>query len=424
MEETQDNAAVSKKLKIADLLPDARNANKGTERGAQMIGESLRKFGAGRSILLDKHGRIIAGNKTAENATAAGLADVIVVQTDGTRLVAVQRTDLDLEADSKAQELAIADNRAGQVSLEWDAEVLAELAAAGEVDLAQFWTDEELEQILGTEEPAELIGDEDAVPEVPEEPVTRPGDLYVLGNHRLLCGDSTNVADVERLMDGESADMVWTDPPYNVEIVGGNHSLSPEQRKAKGGKTIENDQMDAASFRQFLTDAFNSAFVVAESGAAIYVAFADCELANFAVAFEDSGWKLAQMVIWIKNSLVMGRKDYHFRHEPILYGWKPGAAHNWYSDRKQTTVLEFDRPSRSAEHPTMKPVALVEYCIGNSSKARDRVLDLFGGSGTTLIACEKTGRHARLMELDPRYCDVICQRYLDATGKKAELIRA
>lgn len=424
MEETQDNAAVSKKLKIADLLPDARNANKGTERGAQMIGESLRKFGAGRSILLDKHGRIIAGNKTAENATAAGLADVIVVQTDGTRLVAVQRTDLDLEADSKAQELAIADNRAGQVSLEWDADVLKELAEAGEVDLAQFWTDEELEQILGTEVPAELIGDEDAVPDAPEEPVTRPGDLYVLDNHRLLCGDSTNVTDVERLMDGEMADMVWTDPPYNVALQIEDAEEAKRRKRRTHGKGVLNDEMDAASFRQFLTDAFNSAFIGAKAGATIYVAHADSEGYNFRGALADAGWLYKQCLIWNKSSLVMGRQDYQWKHEPILYGWKPGAGHNWYSDRKQTTVLEFDRPSRSAEHPTMKPVALVEYCIGNSSKAKDRVLDLFGGSGTTLIACEKTGRHARLMELDPRYCDVICQRYLDATGKKAELIRA
>lgn len=401
--------AVSHK-KLADLHPDERNANRGTERGAQMIGESLRKFGAGRSILLDKHGRIIAGNKTAENATAAGLADVIVIQTDGTRLVAVQRTDLDLEADPKAQELAIADNRAGQVSLEWDADVLAELAEAGEVDLAQFWTDEELEQILGTEVPADLIGDEDAVPDAPEEPITRPGDLYVLGNHRLLCGDSTNVTDVERLMDGETADMVWTDPPYNVAYEGGTADKL----------TIENDQMDAAAFRQFLTDAFNSAFINAKAGSAIYVSHSDQEGYAFRGALEDSGWLYKQCLIWNKNSLVMGRQDYQWKHEPILYGWKPGAAHNWYSDRKQTTVFEFDRPSRSAEHPTMKPVALVEYCIGNSSKAKDRVLDLFGGSGTTLIACEKTGRHARLMELDPRYCDVIVKRWEDATGKKAE----
>lgn len=409
-----DSAAANKKLKIADLIPDAHNANKGSERGNQMIEDSLRKYGAGRSILLDKHGRIVAGNKTAENAGAIGLEDVIVVQTDGTKLVAVQRTDLDLEADPRAKELAIADNRAGQVSLEWDAKVLQQLAEAGEVDLRQFWTEEELEHLLAVEAPGELIGDEDAVPDAPADPVTRPGDLYLLGNHRLLCGDSTNVTDVERLMDGEKADMAWTDPPYNVAYEG----------KTKEKLTIENDQMDAAAFRQFLTDAFNSAFIVAEAGAAIYVAHADLEGYNFRGAMADSGWLFKQCLIWNKSSLVMGRHDYHWKHEPILYGWKPGAAHNWYSDRKQTTVLEFDRPSRSADHPTMKPVALVEYCIGNSSKAKDRVLDLFGGSGTTLIACEKTGRHARLMELDPRYCDVIVKRWEAATGKKAELIHA
>jgi DNA modification methylase len=395
--------------KLKDLTPDSKNANKGSERGQSMIENSLRQYGAGRSILIDKNGVIIAGNKTAENAGSIGLEDVIVVQTDGTKLVAVQRMDLDLTTDEAAKALSVVDNRASEVSLSWDIDVLKDLGT--EIDLEQFWSKDELAALLAVEIlPAELVGDEDAVPEVPEEPVTKPGDLYILGNHRLLCGDSTNILDVDRLIDNDLCDMVWTDPPYNVAYEG----------KTKDKLKIENDEKTDEDFRQFLQDAYTSMFAACKEGASIYVAHADLEGYNFRGAMLESGWMIKQCLIWLKNSLVMGRQDYQSKHEPILYGWKPGAAHTWMSDRKQTTVLEFDRPSRSTEHPTMKPVALVEYCIGNSSVRGAKVLDLFGGSGTTMLACEKLGRRARLMELDPRYCDVIVRRWEEATGKKAE----
>ena len=391
--------------KLRDLLPDAKNANRGTERGSQMIENSLRHYGAGRSILIDKNGRIIAGNKTAEHAGCIGLDDVLVIQTDGRKLVAVQRTDL--ETDAAAKELAIADNRSGQVSLEWDPAVLQEL----DVDLAKFWTPGEIEALMASiAVTAELLTDEDAVPAAPESATTKPGDIYVMGNHRLLCGDATHAADYARLMDGYQADLVVTDPPYNVDYVG----------KTKDALKIQNDKKSAEAFYEFLLGAHRGMLSVMKDGAGIYVFHADLEGVNFRRALLDSGLKLAACCVWVKQSMVMGRSDYQWQHEPVLYGWKPTAAHRWYSDRRQTTVWNFDRPSRSEDHPTMKPVALIEYPIQNSSRGGDVVLDPFGGSGTTLIACEKHGRSARLMELDPIYCDVIVERWELATGKKAE----
>ena len=400
-----DCAVVNKKL--ADLTPDSRNANKGSPRGNQMIEDSLRQYGAGRSILLDKHGRIIAGNKTAENAGAIGMDDVLVVQSDGTRLVAVQRTDLDLD-DPHTRQLAIADNRAGQVSLDWDADALKGLVEDG-VDLSPFWTADELANLWPIESGLAAGVDEDAVPEPPAEAITRPGDVILLGRHRLMCGDSTNVQHVEALMGGGSADMVWTDPPYGVSYVG----------KTKDALTIENDSLDDDGLTDFLRAALGCALAVCRAGGAWYVAAPARPLHQcFSVVLKEFGvWR--QTLNWVKSSMVLGRSDYHYRHEPIFYGWKPGAAHTWSSDRTQTTVLEFPKPSRNGEHPTMKPVALVEYCIGNNSKAGQSVLDLFGGSGTTLIACEKTGRTCYMMELAPKYCDVIVTRWEQATGKKA-----
>lgn len=389
-------------MKISDLQLDPNNANKGTKRGAKLLVNSLDRFGAGRSILIDRNGKIIAGNQTVKNAGVAGIEDVIVIESDGTKLVAVQRTDLDLN-DPKARELAIADNRAGEMGLAWDASVLAD---AGDLDLQPFFTDAELRNFTGFEQDS----DSDAEPQAaPAEPITRHGDLYVLGDHRLLCGDATVISDVERLMDGEFADMVWTDPPYNVAYEG----------KTSAKLTIQNDEMGTDAFRVFLYDSFVSMLAVSKQGAAIYVAHADLEGYNFRGALVDAGWELKQCLVWAKNTIVLGRSDYQWQHEPILYGWKPGAAHSWHGDRTQSTVLEFDKPCRNAEHPTMKPVSLVEYCIENSSDRNQIVLDLFGGSGTTLIASENTGRRTRLMELDPRYCDVIVARWEKLTGEKA-----
>jgi site-specific DNA-methyltransferase (adenine-specific) len=253
------------------------------------------------------------------------------------------------------------------------------------------------------------LTDADDVPDAPEEPVTKLGDLWVLGDHRLLCGDSTDTVALERLMAGANADLWLTDPPYNVNYEGGT------------GLKIQNDNMKDAEFRQFLKDVYIAANCFLRPGAAFYIWFADVETYNFTGALQDASLKLRQVLIWKKSSLVMGRKDYQFIHEPCLYGWTEGAAHTWNSDRKQTTVFEFDKPRRNGEHPTMKPVDLFQYQMANSTKPGDIVLDSFGGSGTTMIAAERINRKARLMELDPRYCDVIVKRWEDFTGKKAIL---
>lgn len=208
---------------------------------------------------------------------------------------------------------------------------------------------------------------------------------------------------------GVLADLWLTDPPYNVAYQG----------KTKDALTIQNDEMDDESFRRFLVSAYSAADSVLKEGAAFYIWHADSEGFNFRGACRDVGWKVRECLIWSKNTFVLGRQDYQWQHEPCLYGWKDGAAHNWYSDRSQTTILEFDRPNRNAEHPTMKPVGLFQYLIGNSTKPRDIVLDSFGGSGTTLIACEQSGRSARILELDPCYCDVIIERWQNLTGQRA-----
>lgn len=253
--------------------------------------------------------------------------------------------------------------------------------------------------------------DEDEAPGVPSQPITKPGDIYHLGRHKLICADSTVADDVAKMMGSDRADCIWTDPPYNVAYQG----------KTKESLTIQNDEMGDEDFYQFLYDAYLTMIMFTRPGGAIYVAHADSEGANFRKAMKDAGWLLKQCLVWVKQSLVMGRQDYHWKHEPILYGWAPGASHDWFSDRKQTTVLEFSRPSRNEEHPTMKPVELVEYCIKNSCKPGGIVMDLFGGSGTTMIAAEKCGMSARLVELDPRYCDVIVNRWERYTGQKAIL---
>lgn len=242
----------------------------------------------------------------------------------------------------------------------------------------------------------------------------KPGDVWQLGDHILMCGDSTNKADVFTLVGGEGiVDLFLTDPPYNVSYEGGTSDKL----------TIKNDSMEDSAFRAFLTDAFIAADMAMKKGASFYIWHADSEGLNFRMAVRNAEWDLRQTIIWNKNSLVLGRQDYQWKHEPCLYGWKSGASHAWYSDRKQTTVVDFDRPSVNAEHPTMKPVGLFSYLIENSSKEGDIVLDLFGGSGTCIIACEQLGRKCYMMELDPHYCDVILARWEKLTEREASLVK-
>jgi DNA modification methylase len=390
---------------INDLKQDHKNARKRTDRSAKLIAESLERYGAARSIVIDEENRILAGNGTIAGAKQAGIKNVRIIETDGTEVIAVKRTGL---TEDEKIGLALADNRTSDLS-DWDAEMLQQLSK--EHDISPWFEGNDLSEIIGKVEqlPAEGLTDADDVPEAPEEPVTKLGDLWVLGDHRLLCGDSTDTIALERLMGGVNADLWLTDPPYNVNYEGGT------------GLKIQNDNMKDAEFRQFLKDVYIAANCFLRPGAAFYVWHADSEGYNFRGAAFDTGWKVRQCLIWIKSSLVMGRQDYQWKHEPCLYGWTEGAAHTWNSDRKQTTVLEFDKPSRNKEHPTMKPVDLFQYQMANSTKPGNIVLDSFGGSGTTMIAAERINRKARLMELDPRYCDVIVKRWEDFTGKKAIL---
>jgi DNA modification methylase len=391
---------------LSDLKQDHKNARKRTETSASLLKESLQRYGPARSIVIDEDDRILAGNGTVEAALNLGIEGLRIVDASPNEIIAVRRTGL---TEDQKVGLALADNRTADLA-EWDAEMLHRLSE--EHDIAPWFEDGDLEALLEQVEqldPVEGKTDPDEAPEPPTDPITKPGDLWILGNHRLLCGDSTDTVALERLMENKPADLWLTDPPYNVAYEG----------KTKDALTIKNDSMKDGEFRQFLHDVYVAANCFLKPGATFYIWHADSEGYNFRGAAHDIGWKVRQCLVWVKSAMVMGRQDYQWKHEPCLYGWTEGAAHTWCSDRKQTTVLEFDKPRRNGEHPTMKPVDLFQYQMSNSTKPGAVVLDSFGGSGTTLIAAERIGRKARLMELDPAYCDVIVKRWEDFTGNTA-----
>ena len=385
---------------IQDLIPYARNSRTHSDAQVAQIAASIREFGWTNPILLDGENGIIAGHGRLLAAQKLGETQVPTIE-------------LSHMTEAQKRAYVIADNKLA-LNAGWDDEMLMaefeDLKDAGfDLELTGFTLDE-----IGKLTPEELnegLTDEDEAPPIPEEPKTKPGDIYILGKHRLMCGDSTSIDHLERLCAGQLVDMWLTDPPYNVAYEG----------KTKAALTIKNDSMGDDQFRQFLRDAYVAADTVMKPGAVFYIWHADSEGYNFRGAAQDAGWKVRQCLIWKKSTMVMGRQDYHWKHEPCLYGWKEGAGHLWATDRKQTTILEFDKPSRNGEHPTMKPVALFEYQLLNNTKGGDIVLDSFGGSGTTLIAAEKNGRTARIMELDPKYCDVIVKRWEEFTGKTAVL---
>lgn len=376
-----------------DSLKEYKNNPRFNDAAVDKVAASIKEFGFKVPIVVDKDNVIIAGHTRLKAAKSLGLDTVPCIIAD----------DL---TEEQVKAFRLADNKTGELA-EWDfAKLEEELTELHDMDfdMSAFGFDD-----LKIDEPIEVV--EDEIPEVDEEtePLTQLGDIWQLGRHRLMCGDSTDKECVERLMSGKKADLLVTDPPYNVAYEG----------KTADALTIENDTMGGEEFRVFLRRAFDCAFDCLKEGGAFYVWYASREHINFETALNEANLKVRQQLIWVKNSLVLSRQDYHWKHEPCLYGWKEGAAHNWYSDRAQTTVLEFNRPSRSADHPTMKPVELFAYIIQNSSKNGDTVLDLFGGSGTAIIACEQTGRAGYSMELDPKYCDVIVKRYENLTGVKA-----
>jgi len=385
-------------IQIDALIPYARNSRTHSDAQVAQIASSIKEFGFTNPVLIDGGGGIIAGHGRVLAARKLGMSEVPCIR-------------LEHLTDAQKRAYVIADNRLA-LNSGWDTEMLkvefADLQELGfDLELTGFDLDEikELLAPVGTEG----LTDPDDAPPLPETPRTVPGDIWVMGKHRLLCGDSTSMDDLAKLCEGQLVDMWLTDPPYNVAYEG----------KTKDALKIKNDEMGDDQFRQFLRDAYTAADTVMKPGAVFYIWHADSEGYNFRGAAKDAGWTVRQCLIWKKSSMVMGRQDYHWKHEPCLYGWKEGASHLWAADRKQTTILEFEKPSRNGEHPTMKPVALFEYQLLNNTKGGDQVLDSFGGSGTTLIAAEKNGRVARIMELDPKYCDVIVKRWQDFTGKIA-----
>nr|DAQ54378.1 MAG TPA: adenine specific DNA methyltransferase [Caudoviricetes sp.] len=418
-----------------DLKPYDRNSRTHSKAQVETLARSIREYGFTNPILLDEDGVIIAGHGRLQAAREVGLEQVPTITLRGL-------------SEAQRRALVLADNRIA-LDAGWDIDLLKlELADLRDEGFDLSLTGFSLEEIDTLLDPAADEKDPDDAPALPDEPQSKPGDVYLLGAHRLIVGDATDVGVLGRLMDGAMADVVWTDPPYNVAY------------ESAAGK-IANDNMGDKAFYDFLLGFYSAAFAWMKPGAAIYVAHADTEGLNFRGAFKAAGFKLSGCIIWRKDALVLGRSDYQWQHEPILYGWKPGSAHRWYGGRKQTTVMDLgedgpftrlpdgrfqiqvgdrvmilggaelveevvpsviraDKPKRSSLHPTMKPVELIERMLRHNARPGDLVLDPFGGSGSTLIAADRLGMCARLVELDPRYADVIVGRWEAWSGRKAE----
>lgn len=377
---------------IHKLIPYVNNARTHNVQQINKLRSSLREFGFINPVIIDRDFNVIAGHGRIMAAKEEGINEVPCVFVDYLT-----------EAQKKAYILA--DNRMA-MDAGWDEELLKveiEALQAEDFDLSLTGFDEsELSGFFDTADDAK-DDDFDVDAELEKPPVTKSGDLWLLGNHRLLCGDSTKAETYEMLMNGKKANLVVTDPPYNVNYQG------------TAGK-IKNDNLENDKFYQFLFDAFTCMEKAMADDASIYVFHADTEGLNFRKAFADAGFYLSGTCIWKKQSLVLGRSPYQWQHEPCLFGWKKNGKHQWYSDRKQTTIWEFDKPKKNGDHPTMKPVPLIAYPIKNSSMSNCIVLDPFGGSGSTLIVCEQTNRICHTIELDEKYCDVIIKRYIEQVG--------
>ena len=397
--------------KLADIVPYANNTKKHDETQIKNVAESIKKYGWVQPIVIDNDGTIVIGHCRALAAEKLGMEEVPCV-------VVSDLTEEEINA------LRIVDNKTNESP--WDFDLLS--AELPEIDLSDFEFD------FGIEDEEEDEAEEDNFDvdsATPAEPNAKLGEVYQLGRHRLMCGDSTSITDVEKLCGGAMMDMLLTDPPYNVNYEG------------SAGK-IKNDNMEDSAFREFLRSAFFCAKSVLKQGGAFHIWHADSEGYNFRGACIDVGLKIRQCLIWVKNSLVLGRQDFQWKHEPCLYGenpieyplteeyededcqpclygWRDGT-HYWFKNRKQTTILEFDKPKRSKEHPTMKPVKLFDYEMKCNTKIGENVLDLFGGSGTTIIAAEQNGRNAFVMEFDPKFVDVIIARWEALTGERAVLL--
>lgn len=379
-----------KRIALEDLAPDKKNARKHGQKNIEAIRGSLKRFGQVEPLVVQKStGKVVGGNGRVEAMRLLGMDSADVVEVD--------------VSDAEATAMGIALNRTAELA-EWDVETLLELSS--DVDLSDVGFDaSDLNGFgdgAGTTEVAE-----DDVPDPPALPITKPGDLWLMGDHRLLCGDSTEMSCVQRVMGEARADLMWTDPPYGVSYVG----------KTKNALTIENDGAD--DLPALLAKAFSCADAVLRDGAAIYIAHpAGALCVAFGSAFIAQGWHFHQTLTWVKDSMVLGHSDYHFMHEPIIYGWR-GKNRSWFGDRNKVSVLSHPKPSRNESHPTMKPVGLVAECMTNSTKPGDICFEPFAGSGTTFAAAEQLGRAVRGIELSPVYCDVIVTRWERLTGKKA-----
>ena len=374
---------------ISTIKPYKGNAKTHPKEQIEQIKKSMQEFGVKDPIgiwhneIVEGHGRYLALKELGE------------------KTIPIIRLD-DL-TDEQRRAYTLVHNQLTMNS-GFDLDTLkVELDNIGEIDMSEFGF-----SLDGIGEEPQEVQEDDFDVEPPAQPQSKLGDIYQLGEHKLMCGDSTNAEHVAKLMDGEKADLLVTDPPYNVDYVSKN----------KKAMKIQNDSMEDEAFVSFLTDAFLLADKNMKLGSSFYIWHADLQGYNFRKALKQVGWQLRETLIWNKSSLVLGRSDYHWKHEPCLYGWTNGT-HRWFSDRKQATVIDFEKPQRSDEHPTMKPVGLFAYQINNSSKAGEIVLDIFGGSGTSIIACEQLNRKCYMMELDPKYVDVIIKRWEEYTGKKA-----
>lgn len=386
----------------AELIPYRKNAKEHDKKQISNVAKSIKKYGFQQPIVVDKNMVIIVGHCRHLAALKLGLEEVPVVVADNL-------------TDEQVKEFRLVDNKSNES--DWIMEFLQE-----EIPLLPGLEDFEFDWKLPRVEELDAVED-DYEGELPEVPKSKLGDIYQLGRHRLMCGSSTDPEQVKELMGGMQADLLLTDPPYGVSYQkNGSASEARARHRNKNMMSLENDDLEGEDFLQFLVDAFTAGKEAMKPGAAFYIWHADAKALYFRQACVEAGLEVRQCLIWKKNSLVLGRQDYQWIHEPCLYGWKEGAGHLWAADRKQSTVLEFDKPARNDIHPTMKPVKLFDYQMKNNTKGGDIVLDLFGGSGTTIIAAEQNGRCGYCMELDPRYVDAIINRWEEFTGEKAELI--
>ena len=372
-------------MKKTSELIEYENNPRNNEAAIDAVAKSIEEFGFKVPIVITKENVIIAGHTRLKASLKLGLATVPCIVAD----------DL---TEGQIKAFRLADNKTAELA-SWDFTKLESELESIEMDMSVFGFED-----LESKVPDNATDDDfDPSEELTETPYTKKDDIYLLGNHRVMCGDATIKESVDKLIQDEKVDLTFTDPPYNVDYEG------------TAGK-IMNDKMEDNTFYLFLFQAFKNMFDHTKPGGAIYVCHADTEGINFRTAFKNAGFKLAECLVWVKNALVLGRQDYHWRHEPILYGWKEGAAHYFIDDRTQDTIWEYNKPKRNEEHPTMKPLELCGRAIANSSRVGEVVLDLFGGSGSTLISSDQLQRKARLMELDERFVDVIVKRYIKYKG--------